>query len=847
VTRRFETVATALSGVLFVCVLALLHRQLRAYQWHDIVGALRAVPASRFAVAVGLTAVSYLALTLYDVLALRWLGRSLPYRRTAFASFVAYVVSHNVGPAFVGASAIRLRLYGAFGLSAADIAGVVVFTALTFWVGFVALAGGGLLAEPLAPSILPPQASRLAGAALLAALAVYLAACALRRKPLRVRTLELTLPRPALALAQLAVSCVDWALAASVLWVLLPPGVAPSFAGLLGAFVLAQGLGLVSHVPGGLGVFESSLLLLLGGEATRPAVVASLVAYRVAYYLVPLGIGGLLLGLHEARPYAAVVRRTGATLGTAASALVPPTLAVATFVVGAGLTATGVLPGVPWRLEALGRIVPLPIVELSHLGASVIGVLLMILARGLQQRLDAAWALSVTLLATGAVAAILRGFDWETALALLLVLAPLVPCRRRFYRKAALRGEPVTAEWATAAVLVVAGTAWLLFFAWRHVEYAHDLWWQFELDAGVSRALRAAVATVLTLVVWGGRRLLRPAIPRESTPSADELERVLAIVRAARAPEAHLALLGDKRFCWNETGDGFVMYGASGRTMVAMGDPVAPRGDARELVWRFRDLCDRHGASPAFYEVGPALLPVYVELGLALQKLGEFARVELARFGLEGGARKSLRTTHNRLVRDGCSFEVVPPEDVPPLLDELEDVSRTWLAAKRTREKGFSLGFFDRRYLALQPIGIVRVHGHLVAFANIWCGAEREEVGVDLMRHRGDGPPALMDFLFIELLLWAKAQGWRWFDFGMAPLAGLEGRRLAPFWTRAGSYLFRHGTQLYNFRGLRQYKEKFDPVWEPRYLASPGGLALPRVLTDVATLVSRGLGGAVAR
>jgi phosphatidylglycerol lysyltransferase len=99
-----------------------------------------------------------------------------------------------------------------------------------------------------------------------------------------------------------------------------------------------------------------------------------------------------------------------------------------------------------------------------------------------------------------------------------------------------------------------------------------------------------------------------------------------------------------------------------------------------------------------------------------------------------------------------------------------------------------------------------------------------------------------MDFLFVELLLWAKAGGWHWFDFGMAPLSGLESRRLAPMWTRAGAYLFRHGAQVYNFQGLRQYKEKFHPHWQPRYLAYADAWDLVRAMANVSALIAGGWG-----
>ena len=142
----------------------------------------------------------------------------------------------------------------------------------------------------------------------------------------------------------------------------------------------------------------------------------------------------------------------------------------------------------------------------------------------------------------------------------------------------------------------------------------------------------------------------------------------------------------------------------------------------------------------------------------------------------------------------------------------------------------------------------MRCNDRIVAFANLLCGAGRDELSIDLMRQRPhDAPSGVMDYLFLELMLWGRAEGYRWFSLGMAPFSGFDVRTLAPLWNRAGAFLFRQGEHFYNFQGVRQYKEKFDPVWEPRYLASPGGLALPRILANVAALVSGGITGVVGK
>jgi phosphatidylglycerol lysyltransferase len=144
-------------------------------------------------------------------------------------------------------------------------------------------------------------------------------------------------------------------------------------------------------------------------------------------------------------------------------------------------------------------------------------------------------------------------------------------------------------------------------------------------------------------------------------------------------------------------------------------------------------------------------------------------------------------------------------------------------------------------------MAIVRRGSRVIAFANLWLGAGGEELSFDLMRHRPDAPTGVMDYLLAQLLLWGREERFGWCNLGMAPLSGLESRALAPLWTRLGALLFRHGESLYNFQGVRQFKDKFDPVWEPRYLASPGGVALPRVLAALSSLIAGGLKGVVTR
>jgi phosphatidylglycerol lysyltransferase len=301
-----------------------------------------------------------------------------------------------------------------------------------------------------------------------------------------------------------------------------------------------------------------------------------------------------------------------------------------------------------------------------------------------------------------------------------------------------------------------------------------------------------------------------------------------------------LAFLGDKTLLFDDERTGFVMYAVQGRTWAALGDPVGPAERFAPLVRAFLERADDFDGVPVFYQARPEHLHVYADFGLAFVKLGEEAVIPLDRFQLEGRANKGFRNTLYRLDRAGARFRVVPREEVEALLPELRRVSDEWLAGRGAAEKGFSLGSFDQRYLMRFPIAVIERDGRIDAFANVWPGPDGRELSSDLMRHRADAPNGAMEALFLHLMLWGKERGYRTFNLGMAPLSGLESSAVAPLWNRLATFVYRRGESLYNFQGLRAFKDKFHPVWEPRYLAWPGGLALPRVLADISALIAGG-------
>ncbi len=832
--------------LLFAAALWVIHGELAAHHVRDILHATRSIPAWKAWLAAGLTAAGYLSMTGYDALTLVFLGRPLEYRKTAFASFISYAFSNNIGFAMLAGGSIRYRLYSAWGLSFWEITKVITFCTVSLWLGFFALGGAAFLLEPgvvARATSFPAVSVRLLGIAFLLTVAVYLGLSAFYRKPIAIRGRELALPPLRISLSQLAVAAADWTLAGSVLYALLPASAGAGFFGFLGAFLFAQLAGLSSQVPGGLGVFEVVILLFLSGSAPPAQVMGALLAYRVLYYLAPLTIAAALLGIQEALRKREGITKAARVLVRWQTVLVPNVLALAVFAAGAVLLFSGAIPSPGRRLLWVRELLPLSVVEASHFLGSLTGTGLILLARGIQRRLDAAYYLTAALLCGGVIFALLRGFDYDEAFLMAVLLAALAPCRDYFHRRASLVRERFTFEWTALVILVLTAVAWLTFFSYRHVEYRSELWWRFAFLENAPRSLRALAGAVTAAFVFGVVRLLSPAAPSGEPESPPDAETVAAIAAASPETYANLVFLGDKSLMLSQDRKAFIMYRVEGRSWVAMGDPVGPPGSRPELAARFLDAADAHGGWPVFYEVGAENLGLYVDLGLNLFKMGEEARVPLADFSLLGRSRKNLRHELNRIEAEGFIFEVLPPERVPAVMGDLKRVSDAWLAHKKTREKGFSLGFFNEDYLARFPVAIVRKGQEISAFANVWQSGGKREISVDLMRYVPGGPAGVMNYLFVSLMQWGRNEGWGHFNLGMAPLSGFGDKRQKRLWNRVGAFLYRHGDQFYNFQGLRRFKEKFTPEWTPRYIAFPGSLKAPLVLSNIAALVSGGKKG----
>ena len=531
-------------------------------------------------------------------------------------------------------------------------------------------------------------------------------------------------------------------------------------------------------------------------------------------------------------------------------AAAPLTAAILTLAAGVMLLASGATPSEPVRFMRLIQFTPVYLIEASHFLSSIAGLALVMLAFGLRARLDAAWAATMSVLLLGATLALLKGFNWEETTTLVVVAVLLAPFRGAFPRTARLTRMEITPGWLISAFCAVVGAGLLGLWSFQHMDYTSVPLWKVMVDADAARAMRAWAGAAVALFGFGLWRLFvsaaTPPVVGEADPDFERVRAILAKAEVAE-PGSSLALLGDKRFLFSASGDSFLMFGVRGRTWVALGGTVGRREERLELLWRFRELADAHAARPGIYGLGAEDLPDIVELGFSIQKVGESAAVPLESFSIEGRKRGNLRRAWRKAGEEGATFEIVEGAAVDALMPQLQAISDAWLGHHAGGEKGFSMGGFWPGYIAEFPVAVVRVGGEPVAFATLWTTAARTAFSMDLMRYSDAAPKNIMDYLFVELIAWGQAQGYQAFEFGMAPLAGLDDRPLAPIMSRVGNLLFERGEEIYNFQGVRRYKDKYDPLWQPRYIAAPHKWTIPLLMAEVGLLSSGGMASLAKR
>jgi phosphatidylglycerol lysyltransferase len=528
-------------------------------------------------------------------------------------------------------------------------------------------------------------------------------------------------------------------------------------------------------------------------------------------------------------------------------------IACLTAIMGIVNLMSAIYPSLPDRRDWLETFLPFELRSGSRLFAAFSGFLLVTLAATLLRRKRWAWRLTVSLLILSIVTHLIKGLDYEECLLASILLIQLWRLRSRFTARSdrasiaqgfrvlgisllftlaygtigfyildnrfTVNGQPPNFGWVAALSQTL-----LIFFT--------------EDNAGLAPIGRYATYFIDSLYTIGIgtlgyalMMLLRPVLLKNNP--ASQFERLAArriIDQSGASALARLGLLPDKAYFFSPSGQTVLAYVPKGRAALVLGDPIGPIADQVAVIAAFQTFCQRNDWFPVFYETLPQTLPLYQNAGFQSVQIGEEAIVDLRQFTLKGKAHQNLRTAINRLTKTGHRFVLFEPPIADDLLQQLKPVSDDWLAAKQGAEKRFSIAWFNREHLRHCLVGVVYdSHGQANAFVNLLTGYGQSEVTVDLMRQRSHSENGTMEFLFVSLMQSVQQQGYERFSFSLSPLAGVGTAPASRRIEKGLNYLFEHLNQFYDFKGLHQFKTKFQPRWEPRYLIYPNVTQLPEI------------------
>ncbi len=469
----------------------------------------------------------------------------------------------------------------------------------------------------------------------------------------------------------------------------------------------------------------------------------------------------------------------------------------------------------------------------------IFGFMLIYLSLNLFQRRRVAWWLAMVASALLVAAHIISGRLWFLAIAPALGFVLLVVFRARF----TVRSEPSSIRRGFRLMLL----SFFIAMAYGTLGFwyldTRDFGMQFSLADSALRALRQITLvgnndlvaqtrdaswfleslSALSVVGWlfAAWSLFRPVLYRLQVLPQERALAQAVLERHGHSSYDYFKLWPEKSFFFSESGRSFVAYATFRGVALSLGDPDGPEDELDSLTSSFMRHCFNNGWTVCF--LFPDFLEMYRRLGLSLLKIGEEAVVDLERFSSDTGRKKYFRYHQRRFEREGYTFVRYKPPHPGPLLDEVEKVSGEWLTLPRHHEIGFVEGHFDRHYMEQMTICVVRDRsGRVMGFLNEAPSYRTGEVSFDLFRHTLDVPNALMDYLMQQTMFALKEEGYRWFNMGIAPFAGLGGRPDASLTEKSIAMLFRINWFVSN-RGLRDYKVKFEPVWQDRFIAYEGG------------------------
>ncbi|RND96420.1 Phosphatidylglycerol lysyltransferase [Lacticaseibacillus paracasei] len=602
-------------------------------------------------------------------------------------------------------------------------------------------------------------------------------------------------------------------------------------------FMVANVIGVISMVPGGLGSFDVLMIVELGQLGLdSSAAVVWLLFYRLFYYVIPFLIGAGLFAQDAGKRLNAYLEGLPVQLIRKAAF---GFLVVFLYFSGIMLLLRGVAPDLAFQNTLYQRLYPYTFLFLDRVTNVIVAFLILGFGRGIASRVKRAYWPTVIVLIVAMVASLREDNHLRFIVFLILIVIALILTRRELTR------DRLALSWGNKLIDGAVFGLTFIFYAFAVFYNAPAIHHRHVPDVFLFPSERMFFTTLIgvmlaALTVYLIFRYL--SAPTKSLADPYDEARLKAVVAKFGGNEvSHLGLMRDKSLHFYQV-DGedrvFFLFKKKADKLIVMGEPVGDETQIPAAIADFMKQADDQDMSLVFYEINESLTMKLHEFGFDFMKFGEEGYVDVTTFTLAGTKRKGERALMHKFEREGYSVELLKPPFDDALLDDLQTVSDSWLDGRS--EKGFSLGFFDRHYLNQAPIAVVRApDGKIVAFATDMPTGNNEVTSIDLMRSSADAPSGIMDEVFIHLFELAKDRGFKYFNMGMAPLANVGTSSYSFIEEKIAHLVYEYGYRFYGFQGLRSYKNKYVTEWVPKYVAYRKRTSLLFTLLQIMMVVNQ--------
>jgi len=583
-------------------------------------------------------------------------------------------------------------------------------------------------------------------------------------------------------------------------------------------FMIAITIGIMSMIPGSLGSFDLIMVSgLVGLGIDKAQALSWLLVFRLFYYILPFCLGVILflknMGGRLNEKYLGIPQKVIEVL----SAIV---LVWGLRLFGFFLIVSAIVPQELGHLPLLRELTPSTGQFVFQLPSIVLGVLFFLLARLVKRRLKFTLTLATVLGLVSLVYLNTGSFSLPSSLFLMVLLFLVWWNKDTFVRRHYIYAW----EDCYKDISYIGGSFFLTLVLLGHLN-PHHVFKLKHLSHLVTHWIHFLGLSLILVILYV--LVLRESNQmKENFGEAFDKQRYQDFITTIPNInlDAALAFLGDKYLYWyQEDGQDKVVFqfAIENNKCVVMSDPLAHLGYLEKGLSQFLAEAENANISVIFYEVNQETTLLLHEYGYDFMKFGETAQVSLDEFTTEGKHGKKYRTVVNKLENKGYQFQVLQPPFDKKMLNTLKEISDSWLDGRQ--EKGFSLGYFDEKYIQLAPIALVSdEEDNIQAFVTFLASNGPNEASIDLMRYDlKTAPNGIMDYLFVKLLLHFKEEGVTFFDLGMAPLSNVGTEKHSFLQEKVAYLIYAFTNRFYSFSGLRQYKQKFNPIWSTRYVAYP--------------------------